>query len=257
MKDRVLYTRFLFLSLLLLSIFTCFAEANPNGYTVEPAVPGMDTGTPLETVPVEFWDLPPEIMVLSLAMTVSVSLGVPLEFFLLIKLYAYLGYRKVTRKFVLENNARNQLFRVIQDNPGIYFNSLERMTGIRHGTLRYHLFILRTTGKITTLQRSGDVRYFENCGMFSDKEKMVLRYIQNDTDNLILTLLLRNPGMARKDLTEKTGMSGPLVTWYIKRLRDDGIIHAQKQGRFVRYTVNPEVMQYLRKYIPSTGSFPG
>ena len=219
-----------------------------NGYTVEPVTPGMDTGIPLETVPVDFWDLPPGIILLSLAFSVSTVIGFPVELFFIIKLYAYFGFRKVTRRIVLSNDTRNVAFQLIQDNPGIYFNSLVKKSKMVPGTLRYHLIILRTMGKITVMNQNGNARYFENSREFSEMEKMVLKYIQNDVDNQILSSLLKNPDANRNDLIDMIGISGPLVSWYTRRLRNDGIITAQKTGKFVHYEITPEARHYLEKY---------
>jgi predicted transcriptional regulator len=220
-----------------------------NGYTVEPVTPGMDTGTPLETVPVDFWDLPPGIILLSLALSVSSVIGFPVELFFIIKLYAYFGFRKVTRRIVLSNDTRNFAYQLIQDNPGIYFNSLVRKSKLPQGTLRYHLIILRTMGKITIMDPNGNARYFENSWEFSEMEKIVLKYIQNDTDNRILSSLLKNPDANRNHLIDKIGISGPLVSWYIRRLRNDGIITTQKTGKYVHYEITPDARQYLEKYL--------
>jgi len=208
----------------------------------------MDTGTPLETVPVDFWDLPPGIILLSLALSVSSVIGFPVELFFIMKLYVYFGFRKVTRRIVLSNDTRNFAYQLIQDNPGIYFNSLVRKSKLPPGTLRYHLIMLRTMGKITVMDPNGNARYFENSWEFSEMEKIVLMYIQNDVDNQILSSLLKNPDANRNDLIETIGISGPLVSWYIRRLRNDGIITTQKTGKFVHYEITPEARHYLEKY---------
>lgn len=162
-----------------------------NGYTVEPVMPDMDTGTPLETVPVDFWQLPPGIILLSLAFSISSFIGFPVELFLFIKLYAYLGYRNVAKTVVLNNETRNLAYHFIQDNPGIYFNALVRKTGIKPGTLRYHLIILKLKEMITVLDSSGNRRYYENSGRYSGPEKTVLKYVRNETDCRILKIASR------------------------------------------------------------------
>jgi hypothetical protein len=43
------------------------AATNLGGYMIEPVTPGMDTGTPLETTEVSFWELPIQVIILSLA----------------------------------------------------------------------------------------------------------------------------------------------------------------------------------------------
>ena len=249
MKKMIRYGIILILVLCSFSLVPSGSCEFHNGYTVEPVTPDMDTGTPLETVPVDFWDLPPGMMLLALALSVSSFIGFPVELFLYLKLYAYLGYRNVTRTIVFHNDTRNLAYQRIQDNPGIYFYSLVRMTGIKPGTLRYHLIILMTTGKISAMNTNGHTRYFENSGKFSEVEKTVLKHMRNETDNRILTLLLDNPDTNRKNLEMMMGISGPLVTWYMKRLSDDGIVSIQKNGKNVRYEIYPEVRQYLEKYL--------
>ncbi|WP_233504466.1 winged helix-turn-helix transcriptional regulator [Methanoregula formicica] len=257
MKKMIRYGIILILVLCSFSLIPSGSCGFHNGYTVEPVTPDMDTGTPLETVPVDFWDLPPGMMLLALALSVSSFIGFPVELFLFIKLYAYLGYRNVTRSIVFHNNTRNLAYRYIQDYPGIYFNYLVRMTGIKPGTLRYHLIILMTTGKISAMNTNGHTRYFENSRKFSEVEKTVFKHIRNETDNRILILLLDNPDTNRKNLEVMMGISGPLVTWYMRRLSDDGIVSIQKNRKNVRYEIYPEVRQYLEKYlVPNRGVMP-
>jgi predicted transcriptional regulator len=249
MKKMIRHTKILLILLCLWALLTAGASGSLNGYTVEPVNSDMDTGTPLQTIPVDFWDLPPGIMLLSLFLSVSSFIGFPVELFLSVKLYAYFGYRKVSKTIIFENDTRNLAFHFIRDNPGIYFNSLVRKTGIKPGTLRYHLIVLRTIGKISIMNTNGNTRYFENSGKFSEMEKVVLKYIRNDIDNRILSLLLENPDINRMDLKEKIGVSGPLITWYMRRLRDDRIISIRKNGKNVRYDIIPETRQYLEKYL--------
>jgi predicted transcriptional regulator len=225
------------------------ASATLNGYTVEPVTPDMDTGTPLETVPVDFWNLPPGIMLLSLALSVSSFIGSPVELFLFIKLYAYLGYRKVAQSTVFHNDARSRIYSCIRDNPGIFFNELVRITDVNRGNLSYHLAILKLMRRITVLESSGNPRYFENSGMYTGPEKTVLKYIRNHTDCRIFRLLLEKPELTRKELGKYLGLSLSTVSWRMKRLCDEKIIWIQKTGKNVRYGINPEVRQYLEKYL--------
>lgn len=229
-------------------VVTAGAE-NLGGYTVSPVRPGMDTGTPFETVEVNFWELPVPIILLSLALCISPLLELVVQLLLLTKLFVYLGYRKIAGTNLLNNDSRDQIYHCIQDNPGIFFNSIMRKTGIKPGTLRYHLLLLHSMKKVSILTSGGHARYFENSGVFSESEKTVLKYIQNETDNRILMLLLENSKLNRKDLGEKLGISGVMVTWYMKRLTGVGIIDLQKAGKNVRYEINPDMRYYLEKYL--------
>lgn len=243
------------LTILIISIIACSMffiptdAANLGGYTIEPVTPGMYTGTPLETTEVSFWELPLQVIILSLALTISPVLEFTLELLLFARFYIFLGYRKIVGGNLLFNDTRDRVYHCIRENPGIFFNSMVRKTGIKPGTLRYHLLVLNSMKKISVLDSQGDSRYFENSGMFSEMEKSVLKHVQNDTDNRILRLLLEDHDLNRKDLGERLGISGVMVTWYTKRLNGAGIISLQKTGKNARYEINPDVRQYLEKYL--------
>ncbi|WP_225353806.1 winged helix-turn-helix transcriptional regulator [Methanolacinia petrolearia] len=209
----------------------------------------MDTGTPLDTVLINFWDLPPGAMLIALALSVSSFLGFPVELFFYIKLYMILGYRKISRNTVLTNETRNQIYSCIKENPGIIFNDLVRRSGINRGNVSYHINILKYTGKVNVLDSSGNPRYFENSGVYSKSEKLVLKYLRNDKDCRILKLLLEKPELTRNDIGDYIGLTPSTVSWRMKRLGDEEIIRIQKNGKNVRYEINPEIQQYLGKYL--------
>jgi len=77
----------------------------------------------------------------------------------------------------------------------------------------------------------------------------VLKYISNDTDCRIFRLLLEKPDLTRNDLGKYLGLSVSTVSWRMKRLCDENLIWIQKAGKNVRYGINPEVRQYLEKYL--------
>jgi predicted transcriptional regulator len=249
MKKMIRYVTILILFLCSWSLVPLGSFDFHPGYTVEPVTPDMDTGTPLETVPVDFWDLPPGMMLIALALSVSSFIGFPVELFIFFRLYAFLGYHRISKATILSNEARSRIYSCIRDNPGIYYNALVRMTGIKRGTLRYHLMILKMTGKITILESLGNPRYFENSGIYSGPEKIVLKYLRNKTDGRILRLLMENSEVTRKEIGKELGLSVSTVSWRMKRLGDEKLIWIQKAGKNMRYEIHPDVRYYLEKYI--------
>lgn len=220
-----------------------------NGYIVEAVTSDMDTGAPLETVAVEFWELPPWIMLQFLLLSLSSCLGFPVEIILYTKIYMLLGIRKISQKTVLSNETRNWIYSCIRENPGITFSDLVRSTGINRGNIVYHLNVLKTTGKISVTGSQGNPRYFGNSRIYSEAEKTVLKYVRNDKDCRILRLLLEKPDTTRNDIGEHIGITPSTVSWRMKRLSDDELIRIRKAGRNVRYDINPEIHQYLEKYL--------
>ena len=243
----VLFITALFLIPGFLSVAPVLAE--PGGYIVEPATPDMITGPPQDLVRVEVWQLPPRVLAIHLALVICPLLLYPIELLFLLKMFAYLGCRTVSRATVFHNEARSRIHSCIQDNPGIFFNDLMRLTSMNRGTLRYHLILMNLMRSITTLESFGNPRYFNNSGMYSDSEKTVLLHIRNQMDCRILRLLLEKSDLSRDELGEYLGLTVSTVSWRMKRLSDEKLIWIRKTGKNVQYEINPEVRPYLEKYL--------
>jgi len=208
--------------------------------------------TPLETTRITFWELPPRLMLITVLQSISPVLIVPLGLFFFLQGLAFLGYRKITPGNVLGSPARSLIFEKIQANPGIYFNELSRETGLNRGSLRYHLALMRVTGKISTLVMDGDIRYFENSGRFSATEQKVLKFLRNNKERAIFTHLMDNPETTRGDLEKILGISGAAVTWHTNRLCDAGMLTVARSGKTARYLIDPDARMYLEKFLAAT-----
>lgn len=239
---------FILVSICSLVVGNAGAE-NFGGYVVSPVPPGTDPGTPLETKEVSFLELPLQVILLSLALSVSPLLELVTQAVLLTKFFLYLGYRKLAGSTLFHNDTREQVYQCIQENPGIFLTAIIRKTGVKRGTLRYHLMVLHASKKISILESEGHTRYYENSGRFSDQEKIILKFVQNKTDCQILSQLMNNTALNRKELGDILGISGMLVSWYMKRLSDAGIIVHTKIGKQTRYEIAPEARDYLEKYL--------
>ena len=225
-----------------------------NGTKVVPATDADLSGPNIDTsgadAEVTFWELPPRVMLESVAFSLSPLLLYPLELFFFVKMFAYLGYRKIAAASILTNATRSRIYEAIAANPGIFFNELARQTGVARSTLRYHIALLKMTGKITTTKTGSDTRYFENSGKFSGTEQKVLALLHNGRDRLICEYLIQNPATTRGDLEKVLGISGAAVTWHTNRLRDVGVLEIKKSGRTVAYSIAPDAVRALHKYYP-------
>lgn len=236
----------LFLSFQWLGIFG-------GGYVVTPATDADIAGaTPAETKQVTFWELPPRVMILYAALSISPFLVYPVELFFLLKIFGFLGYRMITRRSVLANETRRRIFEMIRDNPGIRFTEISRAAGIKPGSLRYHLGILTLAGKISGITRDGSPGYFENNNRFSELEKSVLKHMKNPTSQKIFRLLILQREMSRAGIAEEIGISRPSVTWYMHRFRNDGIIDICTVERNTKYTIREEAEPVLEEYMQRT-----
>ncbi len=216
-----------------------FATANTGGYSMTPGPAGALPVSPQDPLPISFWDLTPREMLIALALSFCPVLVYPVEFFFFLKMLSIFGYRKIEKNSVLYNENRQKIYQTVTANPGVKFNELERLTGIKEGTLKYHLLILGIKRWIICFGSGRSVRYFENNGRYNELEKKVFFHLQNPTTRRILKILASSPEVSRKEIAEILGIAGPSISWHTKRLSGDGIITTRKNGRAVRYTLCP------------------
>ena len=145
------------------------------------------------------------------------------------------GYRRISKKNILDHDARHSIYEAITRRPGIDTKTLTDVTRINENTLRYHLARLVGTGKIASFVRPGVVRYFQNQGAYSSFEHLVLHYLRTDTPRGILGLLYVHPGMTRQQIADDLGISGPSVTRQMEHLIEDRVVENRLPGRTNHY----------------------
>ncbi|MFA5254501.1 MAG: winged helix-turn-helix transcriptional regulator [Methanoregula sp.] len=188
--------------------------------------------------PVPFWSLPLWIVVLQAACF-------PVETLAGLKIWLTLGYRRVRNENVLDQDVRSRVFSYIKENPGIHLRGLAGEMQIKLGTLRYHLNVLRLTHKITVAEDPASVRFYENSGTYSETEQQVLKHLRNPTTRRILAILLARPSATRQEIADSVGITGPSITWHMKRLEEDHLVTMQKAGRTMAYALPQAVVGYL------------
>lgn len=218
-------------------------------YVVEPVhTPDQITSPPIEPVPITFWGLSLREMAVFLALMVSPILVLPVELFFALKVFAVLGYRKVEQTAILHNYNRRLIYETIKTNPGLTLTALSHITAIKYGPLKYHLAVLKLKRKILTFGMGRSHRYFENCGKYSDFEKLLIKHLTEETTKRILELLLRASPVSQQEIAGELGISAPSVFWHMKILEREKIVALQKCGRSVLYELTENAMMILQKY---------
>jgi predicted transcriptional regulator len=246
MEPSPVRTVVLFISLFLVAVPS--VSAGTGGYSVAPAQGGEFPADFQDPVPISFWDLTLREKSIAVSLSFCPVLVYPVEIIFCLKMLAAFGYRKAGQNAILRNRNRRKIYECIAANPGVKFNALERLTGVKEGTLKYHLRVLGVKRRTVSFDSGGSVRYFENNGRYSELEKKVFLHLQNPTTRRILGIIASSPEVSRKEIAGIVGIAGPSVSWHTKRLSGDGIITTCKEGRAVRYTLCPEGANILKQF---------
>ena len=226
------------------------ATAAPGGYIVKPAPDSDPDEERHEFTPISFWELSPRAMLIGIALSVSPALISPVEFLFALKIWMYLGFRKIAKHNVLDNTVRSEIFEHICNNPGITAPALARECTIGRGAQRHHLKILQREHKIILVKKKGQTAYFENNGKYEGFQQTILMQLRSDTVRQIYEILILHPNATRKEVARDLGISGPAVTWQMERLCADGAVSATKYGKYVCYLLNPQAKEMYLDYLP-------
>ena len=245
MEMRALFTVIFIMTLL---IVTAPVFAFPSDYIVEPGYGSAGIPSP-DVNPITFWDLSPREMAVVGALVLFPALVIPIELLFALKIFFYLGFRRIARNNILDSASRQAVYGLICSDPGVRISELIRDTGLSRGSVTYHLAMLELTRKITLLRTHGDISYFENSGKYTPVEQKVLKYLRSETEGRIISALFHSPHLSRSDLEEILSLSGPTVTWRMKRLSDDGMVHVAKDGRFSSYILQDGIREFVGQHL--------
>jgi predicted transcriptional regulator len=119
---------------------------------------------------------------------------------------------------------------------------------LNRGTVKYHIQILETQNKIDVYKDSGKVRYFQNNSMYGEREKKVLVASQSITNQRIISEILNGKCNTNVDLACEIGVSRGTISWYMKNLKEIGLIKETKRGRSVIYKISISYKNLIEKY---------
>lgn len=160
---------------------------------------------------------------------VSLIFGGLYYFWPAIKQGAFFGlFSRVKQDEVLLHPARSQIMEAVRCNPGIHRNALERETGLKSGTLRHHLDILTTKGKIISKKQGGFACY----AVPEHYQHMAgAGAVKSDGAQNILETIQANPGTNARQVAASLQLSPGTVAYHVKRLREAGVIQSVREGR--------------------------
>lgn len=217
------------------------------GYVVNP----MTTEYTSEVKDVEentFQDLPLRVMLLYCMLVVLPACFYPGELFYLLSILLPFGFRRVMRHNVLDDDFRRDLYRRITDRPGTSTRELGELTGASRGRLRYHLDILIREGKVATVDYRSRARHFARNQRYTELEEHILISLREEPCQTILWRLLGSSDMTRSELEEHLGLSGPTISQHMQEFEAEGVIAAERGGRFVRYRLSKDAREILNRY---------
>lgn len=151
----------------------------------------------------------------------------------------------------MDNNlsSREQIYGLIEDNPGIHFREIQRRSGMAVGQVEYHLYQLERDEKVVT-RPDGKVKRYFCVRSDSYSERQLIFYLRSTNTRDILQRLAKEETVpmdaflkVRKSRLEKRKQA-------IENMEKDLIIEVftERGKKFVRVRNRDALLDAARKY---------
>ena len=144
-------------------------------------------------------------------------------------------------------DTKTMLLRSIEENPGIRYRELLRMTGLANGVLTYHLAALEKTDVVKVDRQSRITRYYPVN--ISDGESAILKFVRHDPVRQIVLYILDHDLCTFNEIVSHTKKAPSTVSSHLKRLKEAGIVSI-RYGEYQLYRLaeKDQVAEVLSKY---------
>jgi len=147
----------------------------------------------------------------------------------------------------VEADTKALLLRHIEENPGIRYRELLRLTGLVNGVLTYHLAALEKSDAVKVDRQARMTRYYPLS--VSDSESTVFKYVRHQPVRQIMLFILEHSLCTFSEIVEHTKKAPSTVSSHLKRLKEAGIISV-RYGEYQLYGLANKDLVYdvLSKY---------
>lgn len=114
------------------------------------------------------------------------------------------------------------LLTCIDENPGIRYRELLRMTNSSNGVLSYHINRLERMELVNVERRSRITRLFPRN--ISNDITGLMGFLRNQTSYEIIKLLHDNGPISQQEIIKYTRKAASTISWHMKKLMQDNIV---------------------------------
>ena len=152
---------------------------------------------------------------------------------------------KLTRKTVLLNINRKQIYHLIKENPGIYKNSLTKKLKVCPFVTKWHLSMLLTFRLIREVNINGHIGYFDT---FLSTEKDIIFYTisKEKCSRIVEFLKLNSTGCTKSQISKALHMHYNTVTKYLDEIDKFNLLVKKNVNRKEFLHLNEDNLNQLK-----------
>ncbi|HKZ48610.1 MAG TPA: winged helix-turn-helix transcriptional regulator [Thermoplasmata archaeon] len=149
-------------------------------------------------------------------------------------------YTRLKREEILDHETRGMIRGYVLANPGDHFNAIKETLELNNGTLAYHLNVLEKEGIIRSVKDGKFRRFFPSEMKIPHNGELPTK-----VQRLILEMVLETPAIAQKEISRVLGLSQSTVSYHLDRLRELGLVRAERRGMQLCYFVLPDGIEIV------------
>jgi hypothetical protein len=139
-------------------------------------------------------------------------------------------YSRIKKDAVLDNFTRGMIYGFIMSNPGVHYNFIKQRLGLNNGSIVYHLTVLERQELIKSEKVGLYKRFYPIGQTLSETGIMEL----NDTQQAMLELVRKSPGLTQRELADRLGISSRVVNYHVGLLQRARLVTLEKDGKVTR-----------------------
>ena len=122
------------------------------------------------------------------------------------------------------SDIHSKLIRHINEQPGIRYRELLRLSGLSNGVLTYHITNLEKSRQIIVDRnnKTKTTRYYSNY--IPAEETDIIGCIRNNSARQIIVFILDHDSCTFNEIIEYTKKAPSTISWHLKRLKAAGVI---------------------------------
>jgi len=147
---------------------------------------------------------------------------------------------------VLKNEKRENVFALIQSNPGIHFTKILKTLNLSTHVAQWHIYMLK---KFNFIREKKITRY---SIFFSQESPPIwdLKYftLRNLTTLTIFEEILNQPFITIKDLVKSIELHYSSIKYHLDKLEEADLIKCEKEDKILKYTINKKSKKFINQF---------
>ena len=144
----------------------------------------------------------------------------------------------------------SQIQQIIEENPGIQFREIMRLSGLKNGVLSHYLAKLEKNGIIKVIRGPRQSRFYPP--RITEEESVAIKALRKQTPRDLLLALVKEDGLEFNQLVKEVKKSPSTVSLYLSQIVTDGLVEIRLVMLKKRYHIKARgvIDKLIEEYRP-------